>query len=543
MTLVTNRLQSRTIAAAILLFLAAFQPLSALAQSEPRDRVVVTDGVTKTASNTPAAASALPMVRTRISSTLARSSLRRGSVGVKVISLDSGEVVYERDAEKYFMPASNMKSFTVAAALDSLGPDYRFITSIYAVEKPSGDGVIKGDLTIFGRGDPSFSWRFNDGDWYAAIDRLADEIIAAGVRRIEGNIVGDDSFHNADPVPPGWELDDLHRYYGAEVSALTVNDNVVVLKVTPGAEGEAPAVVFEPASAAFRVVNSARTVKRGEPKTFAISKKVGENVYEISGAIPAGDSGYTGTFTISNPGEVFADLLKQRLELKGVITKGRAVGAGRSAHGGAPLTTEGLVELVAHQSPPLSIIAQNVMKPSQNLYTELLLRSLGEIAGDKSSSKASDEKGKAIVAALLAKAGVPADSVVQYDASGMSRHNLITPNASAMLYKYMDAVPYSVFWKNSLTIGGVDGTLRNRFKNTNGSGNVRGKTGTLDQVSALSGYVTSKAGERFVFSVLTNGIPSAGLRVSTIDEIVLSIANLEAKTYAADESETRSSEN
>lgn len=513
--------------------LTAFLP--ALPQGEPRERVVITDGVTKTVSGSPSASSALPAARTRISSILARSALRRGSVGVKIISLDSGEVVYERDAEKYFMPASNMKSFTVAAALDTLGPDFRFLTSIYAAEKPGPDGVIKGDLIVFGRGDPSFSWRFSDGDWYAAIDRLADEIIAAGVRRIEGNLVGDDSFHKGGPVPSGWELDDLQWYYGAEVSALSVNDNVVVMKVKPGPEGEAPEVTFEPSSMLFRVINSARSVKRGEPKTFSIEKKVGENIYEVSGAIPQEDPGFSGSITISRPAEVFADLLKQRLELKGVVTKGRAVGAGRKAHGGDVLDVSGLVEIVAHPSPPLSIIAQNLMKPSQNMYTELLLRSMGEIAGERSSSMDSDEKGKAIIKSLLAKAGVAGDSVVQYDASGMSRHNLITPNASAMLYKYMDSVPYAVFWRNSLTIGGVDGTLRNRFKDTATTSDIRGKTGTLDQVSALSGYVTSKAGERFAFSVITNGIPSAGLRVSTIDEIVLSLAGLEDKTYITPE--------
>lgn len=509
--------------------------LPAMPQGDPRERVVVTEGVTKTVSGSPTVSSALPAARTRISSILARSALRRGSVGVKIISLDSGEVVYERDAEKYFMPASNMKSFTVAAALDSLGPDYRFVTSVYAAQKPGSDGVVKGDLIVFGRGDPSFSWRFSDGDWYAAIDRLADEIIAAGVRRIEGNLIGDDSFHKGVAVPSGWELDDLQWYYGAEVSALTVNDNVVVMKVKPGAEGEAPEVTFEPSSGLFRVINSARTVKPGEPKTFAIEKKTGENVYEVSGAIPQGDPGFSGPITISRPAEVFADLLKQRLELKGVITTGRTVGSGRKAHGGKALDASDLVEIVAHPSPPLSIIAQNVMKPSQNLYTELLLRSMGEIAGDRSSEMNSDEKGMAIIKTLLAKAGIAGDSIVQHDGSGLSRHNLITPNASAMLYKYLDSVPYAVFWRNSLTIGGVDGTLRNRFKGTGTTADIRGKTGTLDQVSALSGYVTSKAGEKFAFSVITNGIPSSSLRVSTIDEIVLSLAGLEEKTYVANE--------
>lgn len=507
---------------------------SVLAQSEPRTRVVVTDNTAKTASSRPSseASAVLPLLRTRITMSLARSSLRRGSVGLKVMSLDTGEVVYERDAEKYFMPASNMKSFTIAAALDNLGPDHRFVTTVFATSQPGKDGVLKGDLIIFGRGDPSFSWRFNDGDWYAAIDRFADEIIAAGISKIEGNIVGDDSYYNTEPLPEGWEWDDLQWYYGAEVSALSVNDNVATLKVTPGPEGSAPAVEFMPASSQFKVINTARTVKAGEKKTFRIKKRLGDNTYEIMGAIPAGDAGFSGSISFSDPAAVFADLLKERLELKGVAVSGKATGVGRDERDGAALSSEGLVALVNHQSPPLAIIAENTMKPSQNLYTELILRSLGEIKGDPTSNRSSEDKGKALVSDLLKRAGVDPESVVQYDGSGLSRHNLITPNASMMLYKYMDSAKYSAFWKNALTIAGVDGTLRRRFLNTSASANVRGKTGTIDQVSALSGYVTSKAGERFVFSVLTNGIPNASLRVSTIDEIVLHLANLEEKTFA-----------
>ncbi|HUF04719.1 MAG TPA: D-alanyl-D-alanine carboxypeptidase/D-alanyl-D-alanine-endopeptidase [Aridibacter sp.] len=507
--------------------------LPVLAQSEPRTRVVVTDNVAKPASTpvSDSSATALTLLRTRISMTIANPALRRGSVGIKVISLDSGETVYERDAEKYFMPASNMKSFTVAAALDRLGPEHQFTTSVYAPSKPEG-GVVKGDLTIFGRGDPSFSWRYNAGDWLKAIDDLADKLIAAGVSKIEGNIVGDGSYFNTEPVPVGWGWDDLQWYYGAEVSALSVNDNVVVMKVSPSTIGLAPLVTFEPASSLFRVVNTAKTVPSGERKTLKITKRIRDNVYEISGNLPSGDPGFAGTVAVSDPPEVFADLLKQRLALKGVTVTGNAFGVDRIDRGGEPLKTEGLIELVSHRSPPLRIIAENTMKPSQNLYTEILLRSLGELTGGPADiRKTSEEKGMAVVNELLKKAGVSPDSVVQYDASGLSRHNLITPNASAMLYKYLDTARYSAFWKNSLTIGGVDGTLRRRFRGTNASGNVRGKTGTIDQVSALSGYVTSKAGERFAFAIITNGIPDAGTRVSAIDEIVLQLANLEEKTF------------
>ncbi len=524
-------LRSSSFIALLALVYSAFLSSNAYAQTEPRSRVVVTDNLSQPES-TPdrvPAKNALPELRTKISMAVSRPSLRKGSIGVKVISLDSGETVYERDADKYFMPASNMKSFTVAAALDKLGPDHRFVTSFYASEPPS-NGVLKSDLIIFGRGDPSFSWRFNDGNWLKAFDDLADRLIALGIKRIEGDIVGDGSYYSSEPIPYGWEWDDLQWYYGAEVSALSVNDNVVVMRVSPSTEGLAPSVRFEPTSGLFRVFNTAKTVARGEKKTLKITKRIRDNAFEISGNLPQNDPGFSGPITVSNPPQVFADLLKQRLGLKGIVVSGTARGVDRFDRGEV-LNTEELAEILAYPSPPLSIIAENTMKPSQNLYTEMILRSLGEAAGPENSSKASDEKGMAIVSELLAKAGVDPRDVVQYDGSGLSRHNLITPSSSAMLYKYLDTARFSAFWKNSLTIGGVDGTLRRRFKSSEALGNVRGKTGTLDQVSALSGYVTSKAGERFAFSIITNGIPDADSRVSAIDNIVLQIANLEGKTY------------
>ena len=268
----------------------------------------------------------------------------------------------------------------------------------------------------------------------------------------------------------------------------------------------------------------------GGRKTLRIVKELGRNVYEISGDVPVRDPGFSGKIAFSGPAQVFADLLKQRLELKGVAVTGRAVSESREDHDGKPLDTDGLTLIANNYSPPLSFIARKILKPSQNLYTELLLRTLGEMSDPKSSEKASEEKGKAAVKELLAKAGVDADSVVQYDASGLSRHNLITPNASLMVYKYMDSSPVSEIWRNSLTVGGVDGTLRSRFRGTRAASNVRGKTGTLDQVSALSGYVTSKAGERFVFSIIANNLPNKSLRVTTIDDVVLLISNFEERT-------------
>ena len=463
--------------------------------------------------------------------TLGNPMLRRGQVGVKIISLRTGQTVYERNAENYFMPASNMKSFSVAAALDKLGPNFRFITSIYA-NSPPQNGTINGDLIIYGRGDPSISTAFTDGDYYNKLDKLADKIVQAGVKQINGSLIGDETYFNTNPTPFGWEWDDLQWYYGAEISALSLNDNSVDLKIMPSSVGSPLVVQVLPSNRLFQVINKSRTTSRGTKRAIRVHKKLGQNVLEISGTMASNDRGYNGSITVTRPANLFVELLKQRLQLKGVTIRGTTRAINLQDRNGTKLATEQYTEITNLQSEPLSNIAMKTMKPSQNLYTELILRALGEATStDNNANKTSEQKGIEIVQETLRKAGVLTDSVVQYDASGLSRHNLITPNSSAMLYKYMDKSRYAPVWRNVLTIGGVDGTLRRRFKGTNAENNVRGKTGTLDQVSALSGYVTSKSGERFAFSVLTNNIPNSRLRATTIDSIVVLLANFDGRTF------------
>ena len=164
-------------------------------------------------------------------------------IGIKVTSLETGKVLFEENANKLLRPASNMKLYTVAAALDRLSPDYRFVTSVYANKRPDKDGVVKGDLIIYGRGDPSFAARFNNGDYFKGINDLADRIAAAGVKKVKGDLVGDESYFTGPPYGAGWDWDDLTWWYGAEVSALTVNDNALDLSVKPAPEVGDPAVI------------------------------------------------------------------------------------------------------------------------------------------------------------------------------------------------------------------------------------------------------------------------------------------------------------
>jgi serine-type D-Ala-D-Ala carboxypeptidase/endopeptidase (penicillin-binding protein 4) len=526
--------------------LTALMIFSAAAQTDNRERVVVgTPTPTPNSSQCPPGVPCnLPRNEPRVNKSgqtifdlqanirqaLTRPELRRGNIGIKIVALDTGKVVFEENAEKYFMPASNMKSFTVAAAMEKLSPNFRFITSVFANARPDASGIVKGDLTVYGRGDVSFSTAFYGGDYFKGLDNLADRIVQAGVKRVEGNLVGDESYFSGSPLPAGWEWDDLQWYYGAEVSALPLNDNALDLSVKPAAAGAPCVVNLLPLSPIVRVVNTCRTTAAGVKRDLTVKKDLDQNVLEISGTMPAGDRGFSDYITVSHPAELFVALLKQRLEQKGVVVTGqpRVVGAKEKVLLAAA-SMVAPVQLAQLESPPFSMIAAKTMKPSQNLYTETILWALGEQLGNKSDSKStSAERGIGVVRGFLNEIGVAPDGLIQYDGSGLSRHNLVTPAALVAVYSYMGKQSrYSAAWLDSLTIGGVDGTLKSRFKGAKTSGNVRGKTGTIDQVSALSGYVTTAAGERLVFSIIVNGVSDGSTRVATIDQIVGHLANFD----------------
>ena len=477
----------------------------------PRERVVTAAPQT---SPTPTVAD----LQNNIRRVLQNPALQRGQIGVKIVALASGKTIFEENADKYFVPASNMKAFTVAAALDRLTPDFRFVTSVYAAAKPDANGEIKGDLIVYGRGDPTFAASLNNGDYALAVNNLADKIAASGVTKISGNLIGDDSYFSGDKIGANWEWNDLQWYYGAQISALSVNDNAVDLRIT--ANGATPTVQILPINPFFTVTNQ---LTAGTKRELQVTKKLGANALEIRGTMPAGDE-YKGSVAVENPAQMFVYLLKNALQQKGVGVTGQAVENRQT------FNPNSVIEIARLESPPLSYIAAKTLKPSQNLYTELILRALGEAVGDKSNlKKTSAERGLEVVQKFLQTAGIQPDAVIQFDASGLSRHDLITPSATAQLYQFMSKHRYAQTFEAALPIGGVDGTLKNRFRNSPAANNVHAKTGTLDQVGSISGYITAATGERFAFSILTNNLPDAESRRRVMDDITLLIANFNGK--------------
>jgi D-alanyl-D-alanine carboxypeptidase/D-alanyl-D-alanine-endopeptidase (penicillin-binding protein 4) len=486
----------------------------------------------------------LAELKSRIEEIVRQPELEPGFFAVKIVSLDTGLLIYEQSANKFVRPASNMKLYTVAAAFDRLTPDYHFMTSVYAKEKPD-DGKIKGDLIVYGRGDPSLAARFNNGDYFKGINDLAGRIVAAGVKRVKGDLVGDESYFNGAPLGSGWEWEDLQWGYGAQVSALTINDNAIDLTVKPGEKVGAAAVITSGPPATFMTIaNRATTGPKGSKSELQLYRGLGGNTLEVSGSLPQGDSGFIGSVAIPDPALAFATMLRDALVKRGVKIDGRV--RTLDARAAASIVPNPLmaqtqttnvppqpmpVEIASLQSPPFTLIAAHTLKPSQNLYTEIILRTLGRLTS-VGPSQTNEEAGLIVVRNFLRQAGASESDLALNDGSGLSRNDMITANATVQLLIFMSKHRYFAQFRDALPIAGVDGTLRTRMRGTPAEGNVRAKTGSLSSVASLSGYVTTAAGEHLVFSMMLNNYPDASaLRRDSIDAIAVLLASFAGKSH------------
>lgn len=531
-------------------------------QTTPTPRATPTPQATPIPQATPSvpAPRTIEVLRSRISEVLSQPALAPAMFGIKVVSLDTGRVLFEENAEKLLVPASNMKLYTVAAALARFGPDFRFVTSAYTQEQPDKKGKLRGDLVIYGRGDPTFATRFNGGDYFKAIDDLAARIHATGVRQVDGDLVGDESYFTGPPRGPGWEWDDLQWYYGADVSALTVNDNALDLSVKPGAKvGDAGVVALGPdiarvinmsarqlsglppgnfaaspdnrVNAPMTVVNNTKTTPRGTRRELIVDRALGQYGLVVGGSLPQDDPGYTASISVMRPAFAFVSMLRSALERRGVTVKGRTSVVDADMRQSAPLDLSKWIELAKRESPPFSEIAAHTLKPSQNLYTELILRALGKQFPSTDARLTTAQAGVAAVRSFLNEAGINTSHLSFVDGSGLARQNLITAESTVQLLTYMSRHPYAAVYRDAQPIAGVDGTLRGRLRNTAAAGNLRAKTGTLGNVSGLSGYVTSAAGERLVFSMIVNHYPDdQPPRQNYMDAIATLLASFAGKS-------------
>ena len=442
--------------------------------------------------------------------------------GIRIVNLTDGAVVYEKNANRFFVPASNTKLFSTALALMRLGPSYRFSTRVLAASQPM-NGIVSGDLWLVGGGDPNLSARALPyrkdavtGDPLLKIEELAGQIVARGVTSIQGDIVGDDTAYPWNPYPNGWATDDPISEDGAPVSALTLNDNAFQITIAPGLKpGDPAALALLPPLEPLTIHNRIITVE-GKDRKLRFDRLPGSHELALSGAMPLSSEPYVTTFAVDDPALYAAKALLDALEKRGVAVKGTAIARHRQP-GETPHSAEGF-ELAKHLSEPLLEVLQVVDKESQNLHAELMLRTVAlERTGDGSL-----ENGIKEMTAFLSEIGVEQRQYRFEDGSGLSRLTLLTPVTISKLLLYMYNSPYRDAWPALLPVAGEDGTLSRRFLHTRAAGVVHAKTGTLSHVTALSGYVLPKTGSRYAFAIAVNNFNTDTLSIRrTLDKIIL----------------------
>jgi D-alanyl-D-alanine carboxypeptidase/D-alanyl-D-alanine-endopeptidase (penicillin-binding protein 4) len=455
---------------------------------------------------------------------------RAATWGIKIASLKSGLVLFERGAEKLLKPASNAKLFSAALALDRLGPEFRIRTSIHARTVPNAAGELSGDLLVYGRGSPAFAARFHDGSHADNLGPVARAIAAAGIKRITGNLIADESYFRGPPLGSGWMLNDLVFYYGTEVSALTVEDNVVDLVLRPGAAtGDPVRLMALPATDYLNFQNRAVTGPAGAKTQTWIYRPLGENIVYLHGTIPFGGSNVYESVTVHGPARWFGHLLRGSLERHGVVLGGTVQTLNWLDRELAPWSSSEWREIAHVDSPPLGEILAKTLKPSQNLYAQLLLLQVGaRVEGTERSARTTEEAGLKEMEQFLAQAGVGPGEVLLEEGSGLSRGTLLTPNATVQLLTYMNRHRHRDAFRAALPLAGVEGTLRRRMKGTAAAQNARAKTGTLRYVYTLSGYVTTRGRDELAYSLMLNNFDGEEEEARRdLDAIVVRLAELD----------------
>ncbi len=447
----------------------------------------------------------LDILRNAIDLALQDSALYRTITGIRIVSLDRDEVIYSRDSQLLFHPASNMKLLTTATALKKLGPDFHFPTLVLVDSVVAVDSIITGNLYLKGFGNPDLITE--------DLEKMVSQLQEKGIKRIDGDLVCDDSYFDDLFWGSGWMWDDASAWYWAPITPLTVNDNCVDLTVRPGKKiGDTVQVEMFPDTRYMKIVNTAVTVDSADTlllKQFKVERqwKHPANRIEITGGVLKTASPKTYTIDVVDgtlyTGTVFSEILSE----KGIKLDGKVV---------RDTVPKNARDLVRYNSQPLSLIIYNTNKISDNLSAELILKTIG---AEKRSVPGTAEKGISVINEYLSGLGVDTAEVKLADGSGVSRYNLITPELLIELLKDMDTdFGVQAEFKSSLPIAAVDGTLENRMTESPAAEKLRAKTGTLSGVSALSGYTTTQDGEKMAFSIIMEHFVGSSAAIRRIQD-------------------------
>jgi serine-type D-Ala-D-Ala carboxypeptidase/endopeptidase (penicillin-binding protein 4) len=477
----------------------------------------------------------------RVQAALNESHAQKAYWGILVVDRDSGETLYELNADRFFTPASNAKIFTTSLALATLGLNFRFRTTLETVGKISADGHLAGDVTLVGRGDPDLSNRKfpyagkveRDGPVEKILAEMADEAAAKGLKEIDGDIVADDGYYPYDPYPAGWSMGDIFFTFGSPIGAIALNDNCISVTVIPGAKvGDSASVVVEPAAAADTFARSMTTSEALAKPEIGVVRQPGPG-FLLHGSIPLGHAPIKLELAMPDPSATAGLALKQIFESRGI----RVTGTVRVHHAPppeiypdapvvvGPLPAPGdpnATVLAEHLSLPLIESVRLTNKVSQNLHAELFLRA---VAHEKKDFGVTDA-GLWVEQDFLKSIGIADGDVVLSDGSGLARDDLVTPRATVQLLRFDEKQPWGSDYISTFPVAGVDGTLDSRMLGTAAAGHIFAKTGGLDHVRALSGFATTTGGEHLVFSMFGNNNPQHG-RDSAVAIDAIAVAMVE----------------
>jgi D-alanyl-D-alanine carboxypeptidase/D-alanyl-D-alanine-endopeptidase (penicillin-binding protein 4) len=459
-----------------------------------------------------AQADTLETIQAAISKYLKRPGVRSAKWGIQILDPENNKVLVEVNPDKPFLPASVLKVVTTSAAVEKLGPEFRYKTGVYTNGAIDTNGVLNGDLILVGRGDPNLLDAYGDLQQKPALNDLAEKVQSLGIREVRGDIIGDDSYFDSNSTVKGWTASDLRTVYGAPVNALSINNNVVQIVVNPASYKKPVTVGLEPRTSYFRIRNSGITGGRRSKNTLRAQHLRGSNTIVISGTLPSNRT-YVQNIVLSNPAETTAATFKEELQRRGIEIHGKV----SAIHSGDILTEDkkNWSLVTEHQSLPLVRALEIINKRSQNLHAEMLLRTLGaEFKGE-----GSNEAGLEVVKEFLVQAGIDSEKIHLNDGCGLSRENFLTPRFQTSLLEYLLNRPYFGLFYNTLSVSGTDGTLRNRLSAMDVKGSIHAKTGTLNGVTTLSGYITTQSGRNLIFSIFANRVTAVTKVKRTIDEI------------------------
>jgi serine-type D-Ala-D-Ala carboxypeptidase/endopeptidase (penicillin-binding protein 4) len=449
-------------------------------------------------------AQTLARLQEKISAFVSQSRFDGALWGIKVTSLDTGITLFETNADRLMSPASNCKLYTGALALDHFGGDYRITNAIYATAKPNRFGTVHGDLIIEGRGDPTLNpRRFGTNDFWNILEPFVAALTNAGVHRVTGDLIADATYFRGQPTCSSLSIDDFEDGECPYVSALTINDGLAQVQVSPTTVGSPCSLTVQQPDADLVFSNCTITVASNGVHHIDYYLPYGQKIIYVFGQIPLGDDGEGLDIPVLDPARWFAAALKEALARHGIKVSGKVRGV--TWPQSFALNTNDL-KIGEVLSPPLREVIRYYMKPSQNLENDTVLADVGEATRDSNSPtwETSEELGLAAIHQFLDTNNLPEDEVQFDEGSGLSNNNMATANSFVELLQYMWRHPEAQDFINALPIAAQDGTLRHRFHGTPAAGNIRAKTGTLHWANSLSGYVTDAAGEHLAFSLLLN---------------------------------------